>query len=120
MAARTEILTTQTMARLDSVTPVRRGSASVFEVILSVDKGHYYKQPSDHVLSTVHPTINLCARAIPRLPDCYNKGNHSPLPHSARDDQRGSSLFETRLEEGLWHFGRISFCRVDRLSWRQS
>src|SRR5579864_1564926 len=101
MAARTEIVTTQMMARLDSVPPVRRGWASVFEVIPSVDKGHYYKQPSAHVPSTVHPTINLCAEAIPRLPDCRIEGNRSPLLHCVRDDQRGSSLFETRLEKGL-------------------
>ena len=37
------------MSRLDSVTPVRRGLASVSEVIPSVDKGHYHRQRSAHV-----------------------------------------------------------------------
>jgi len=110
------------MSRLHSVPPVRRGWASVPEGILSVDKGHHRRQRSVHVpqTNTIHPTTNLCAEAIPRFHGCYNRGNHSLLPRSARDDQRRGTPSETQFQEGLWHPGRISFCRADKLSWRRS
>jgi hypothetical protein len=110
----------QPMFTLDSVTPVRRGWASDSEVIPSMDKEHCHRQRSERVLSTIHPTINLCAEAIPRFHGCYNGGNHNLLPRSARDDQQRGSVSETQLEEGLRHVGRSSSCRADRLYWRCS
>src|SRR5713226_8054867 len=109
------------MSRLDSMTP-RRGLALVSEVIPSVDKGNSHRQRSAHVpqTRTIHSTTNLCAGAIPRFHGYYSEGNHSLLPHPARDDQRRGSVTETRSEEGLWHLGRTSFRRADKLFWRRS
>src|SRR4029077_11541322 len=96
-------------SRLDSVTPVGHGWASVSEVIPFVDNGHYHRQRSVHVPSPIHPTTNLCAQALPRFHGCYNRGNHSLAPRYARDDQRRGLVSEARLEVGLWHLGRIGF-----------